>query len=267
MKEILFSLSAFAALLPAALLGLRRDWARDSLYWAATAVAVAGPMAWVSASLAGGWSGGLGMALWITVASTMAAYLVVVATAAHAWRLTPLVAGYMACFGFIASFWDIVGGVTPQAGAAVQGNWILIHVAISVATYALATLAALAAFAAFLQERALKTKKPTAFTRQLPSVADAEHLVVRLLTVGEIVLGAGLVTGMAGLYARTGAILAFDHKTILSLAAFALIGSLLIAHHRSGVRGRRAARLVLLSYLLLTLGYLGVKFVTEVLLA
>ena len=45
------------------------------------------------------------------------------------------------------------------------------------------TLAALAAFAAFLQERALKTKKPTAFTRQLPSVADAEHLVVRLLTV------------------------------------------------------------------------------------
>jgi len=33
------------------------------------------------------------------------------------------------------------------------------------------------------------------------------------------------------------------------------------------MRGRKAARIVLLAYLLLTLGYLGVKVVTDVLLA
>jgi ABC-type uncharacterized transport system permease subunit len=42
---------------------------------------------------------------------------------------------------------------------------------------------------------------------------------------------------------------------------------LLWAHHRTGMRGRRAARGVLLAWLLLTLAYPGVKFVTDVLLA
>jgi ABC-type uncharacterized transport system permease subunit len=35
---------------------------------------------------------------------------------------------------------------------------------------------------------------------------------------------------------------------------------------RTGVRGRQSARYVLLAYLLLTLGFPGVKFVTDVLI-
>jgi len=50
----------------------------------------------------------------------------------------------------------------------------------------------------------------------------------------------------------------------LVLLAFAVIGALLVLHYRSGLRGQRAARLVLLAYLLLTLAYPGVKFVTDV---
>jgi ABC-type uncharacterized transport system permease subunit len=59
----------------------------------------------------------------------------------------------------------------------------------------------------------------------------------------------------------------FSHKTLLTMLAFLLIAGLLVLHNRTGVRGRRAARLVLLAYLLLTLGYPGVKFVTDVLMA
>jgi ABC-type uncharacterized transport system permease subunit len=58
----------------------------------------------------------------------------------------------------------------------------------------------------------------------------------------------------------------FDHKTVFAISAFVVIGALLIAHFRTGVRGRRAARLALLAYLLITLGYPGVKFVSEVLI-
>ena len=68
-------------------------------------------------------------------------------------------------------------------------------------------------------------------------------------------------------YAESGALLTFDHKTVLTVSAFVVIGALLIAHFRTGMRGRAAARLVLVAYLLLTLGYPGVKFVTDVLLA
>ncbi len=54
-------------------------------------------------------------------------------------------------------------------------------------------------------------------------------------------------------------------KTIVS-PLLALVIGLLVAHRRSGLRGRRAARLVLVAYILLSLAYLGVKFVTDVLI-
>lgn len=77
----------------------------------------------------------------------------------------------------------------------------------------------------------------------------------------------GLVTGMALQYRETGEIVVLNHKTILTIAAFVVIAGLLVCHHGSGVRGKLAARIVLLAYLLLTLGYPGVKFVTDVLMA
>ena len=72
---------------------------------------------------------------------------------------------------------------------------------------------------------------------------------------------------MALQYGDNGRLLILNHKTTLTVTAFAVIGVLLVAHYRTGLRGRKAARFVLLAYLLLTLGYPGVKFVTDVLLA
>ena len=75
-----------------------------------------------------------------------------------------------------------------------------------------------------------------------------------------------MATGMATLYSESGMILRLDHKTILSGAAFVLIGALMLGHRICGVRGRIAARVVLLAYLLVILASPGVKFVTQVLL-
>ena len=120
---------------------------------------------------------------------------------------------------------------------------------------------------ALLQERALKAKRPTRWTERLPSVADCEQLLVGLLIASEAVLAVGLATGMATLYRERGNLLAFDHKVVLTMGAFVVIGGLLVAHAVSGTRGRAASRWVLLAYLLMTLGYPGVKFVTEVLMS
>jgi ABC-type uncharacterized transport system permease subunit len=172
----------------------------------------------------------------------------------------------MLVLGIIATIWQRVPGQPLIAGNA-EGAWVSVHIAIAVTTYALVTIAAIAALAAFLQERALKRKRPNDLTRLLPSIADCDRLLVGLLQVGESVLALGLVTGMAVQYRETGQIMVLNHKTILTIAAFVVIGGLLICHYGSGVRGRLAARIVLLAYLLLTLGYPGVKFVTDVLMA
>ncbi len=263
--NMLYSLSAVVALVPSVLLPLRRDHRPDFLYWLVLMVAVAGPLNWVLASMAGAWRTDLAMSLWVTVAASMGIFAVIAILSREAWRLTPLVSAYMAVLGIIAIIWRQAS--QKPLGEVASGGWIGIHITVSVATYAVVTIAAVAALAAFLQERALKTKHPTALTRILPSVADCEGLEVRLLALGEIVLAIGMATGMALQLGETGTLLVFDHKTVLTITAFVVIGALLFAHFKTGLRGRKAARIALLAYLLLTLGYPGVKFVTDVILA
>ena len=263
-EQTIFSLSAIVALVPSSLLPLRKDHSRDMIFWLVLVVAVAGPVNWVLASMAGAWRTDLSTTLWVTVAATMAIFAFITILTRETWRLTPLISAYMVVLGILAAVW---GQAPHKPLAAASGGWIGVHISVSVATYALVTIAAVAALAAFLQERALKRKRPTALTRLLPSVADCEWLLVRLLVLGEIVLAMGLVSGMALQYGETGTLLVLDHKTILTITTFVVIGGLLIAHFKTGLRGRKAARIVLLAYLLLTLGYPGIKFVTDVILA
>ena len=264
-RDILFALSALVSLVPAVLLALRRTGGRDAVFWSAIAVAVLGPASWSAIQIGGTWRTGVSANLWVSISVSLVLFAVVAMAVRQAWRLAPLLAACMLILAVLATAWQHATGAALDDRVPV--GWLAVHIGLSVATYGLVTIAAVAALAAFLQERALKAKRPTALTRSLPSVADCERLLVRLLATGEAVLALGLATGMAVQYEETGSLLALDHKIILTVTAFLVIGGLLWAHYRSGLRGRMAARFVLLAYLLLTLGYPGVKFVTDVLLA
>jgi ABC-type uncharacterized transport system permease subunit len=171
---------------------------------------------------------------------------------------------YLFLLGIGAAITEFIPPATPVAA---PDRWAEVHVLVSVATYGLLTLAAIAGLAVFLQERALKRRRPSPLTAMLPSVADAELLQIRLLGVSGAILGLGLLTGAATQYVETGALVEFSHKTVLAFTAFLVIVLLLLMHQRTGLRGRQAARLVLVAYLLLMLASPGVKFVTDVILA
>ena len=270
MEDSLFSLSALVALLPAAFFSLRRsdggrrEEGRDATFWLTLAIAVTGPLVWVFSNMSGTWQTGLSTTLWIIIAASMIIFAAITLLNDNAWRLTPLLIPYMALLAFFAIFWQHAPEARPMINS--PGSWIKAHILISVTTYALVTIAAVSALSAFLQDRALKTKSPTNLSRKLPSVAESEGLLVRLLIISEFVLSLGLATGMATQYQDTGSLVDWDHKAILSLSAFSIIAILLAAHFKSGVRGRKVTRFALLAYLLLTLGYPGVKFVTDVLI-
>jgi ABC-type uncharacterized transport system permease subunit len=266
MENVLLNYSALAALLPTSLQAFRRSPARDGLFWLLLAIATAGPVALAVAEAAGDWPTGFAGSLWLTVAATMCLYALAALALDQAWRLAPLVAGYMLILGLLATVWAGVPTRHLVAGPQ-EAGWMGAHIAAALVTYGLVTIAAIAALATWLQDRALKRRQPSAVSRFLPSVRDCERLLVRLLVVGETILGLGLATGMALQYRETGALLVLNHKTILTVAAFAVLAALLAAYRLGGVRGKRAARIVLLGYLLLTLGYPGVKFVTDVLIA
>jgi ABC-type uncharacterized transport system permease subunit len=265
-NSLLFSLSALAALVPAALAPAGRAPAvagRGLAYWALIAVAVAGPVAWVAIQQSQAWRTGIAAALWLAIATTMVLFAGVAAASAAARRLTPLLLGYLIVLGLLATVWQHAPE-RPLSGLAPTG-WLQAHILVSVVTYGLLTLAAVAGAGVVIQERALKHKRPTAFTRQLPSVAEGEALQARLLLASAVVLAVALATGAALTWLERGMVIPLDHKTVLSLATFVVVVALLWLHHRVGLSGRRAARYVLVAYLLLTLAYPGVKFVTDVL--
>lgn len=263
MRSLIFNLAALLALFPAALVNLRAEARRDAVFWAVLAVAAAGSSAWSYAAAAGKWHTGLSETLWVSISASLIVFILLAAVNRHAWRLTPLLLVYLAALALIATVW--AHAPEQPIPASTPLGWLGVHIAVSVLTYALLTIAAVAGLAVVLQEHALRRKRIDALSRTLPSVADGERLAFGLLAAGEIVLGVGLVTGFTTGYLEASGGLALDHKTLLSLLAFAVIGVLLLAHWRTGVRGRRAAHYVLLAYLLLTLAYPGVKFVTDVL--
>jgi ABC-type uncharacterized transport system permease subunit len=262
---LILNLTALAALVPAAILPWRwRSDRPDVVFWAVMAVAVAGPLAATLGQLGDGWSRGLGLALWLSISASAAAFLFAAVFMPQAWRLASLLLPYLLCLAALGTVWS-VGHPGGDPMALRPEAWLLVHIAISIATYALATLAAVAAAAVFLQERALKKKRPSGLTALLPSIADAERLQFNMLAAAETVLAFGILTGIAQSLVQSGAV-PVDHKTTLSLLAFAVIAVLLFLQARTGLRGRRSGRLVLVAYLLLTLAYPGVKFVTDVLI-
>ena len=264
MEMNILKVTALIALIPAFLATLRRTPQRDAVFWSALLVAVFGSLVFVCVRQSAGWHTGLSTALWLTVAACLLLHTIISAFSADNWRLTSLLLPYLFLLGVLAIIWE-QAPEQPLAGDAPLA-WVGAHIVVSVTTYGLITLAAVAALAAALQEKSLKAKKRTKLSSILPSVAGSENILVRLLISSEIVLFIGLLTGMATLYSSTGKLLIFDHKTMFSIIVLVVVGALLFAHFKSGVRGRSATRLVLLAYLMLTLGYPGVKFVTDILL-
>ncbi len=260
---VLVSISALLALIPAAVLPYRGTGGRDPLFWPLLGVGLIGSVLTVVFLFAPGWRTGFGSALWATVAVSLALFALVAALSAEAWRLAALLLPYLVLIGIFATISQDAPERPLAAGSI--GVWTGAHIVFALLAYGLLTIGAVAGAGVFVQERALKAKRPTRLSRLLPAMADGERLQVRMLGLSAILLACGLATGMASHYVIDGSLLAWDHKTVLSLVTLVVLAVLLAAHARNGLRGRRAARIVLLAYLLLSLAYPGVKFVTDIL--
>lgn len=256
------------SLVPAALLPLRRFaiGGGDPHLWAALLLGCGGALAVVvvPATLEGGWNTSFANALWASTAITLVLYAGLCRAQEAAIRLLPVVMPYLMGFALLGNVW--AGMETVRILTRTPPFWTMFHIVVALLTYGLLSLAAMAALAGFLQERALKAKKRTGLTRRLPSAADADDMAHHLLIASEGVLGVGLISGTLLILMGGGGGVGMMHKILLSWLAFLVIGGLLIARALWGVRGRLAARLMLLAYLLLTLAFPGIKFVSDFLL-
>ena len=142
---------------------------------------------------------------------------------------------------------------------------IKLHVAFAVLGYGILSIAALLAILLALQERALRRHRlDSGLIRALPPLTLTETLMFRLIGAGFVLLTLTLVSGVLfvdNLFAQH-----LVHKTVLSIAAWIVFGTLLFGRWRWGWRGRQAVRLTLIGMVVLLLAFFGSKFVLELVL-
>lgn len=142
---------------------------------------------------------------------------------------------------------------------------IKLHVAFALLGYSILSIAALLAILLALQERALrKHRLDSSLIRALPPLTLTETLMFRLIGAGFVLLTLTLLSGVLfvdNLFAQH-----LVHKTVLSIAAWIVFGTLLFGRWRWGWRGRRAVQLTLAGMIVLLLAFFGSKFVLELVL-
>lgn len=260
-ESLIFQIVALACLVPALFLSVRPG-GRDTVHWSALALAAAGPALLCVLAVQSGWRTDFAFTIWISASATLILFGLLAFVSQTARRMAALVLPYLGLSILIA----ILAGHGGRPMTGTIGPWLAAHIVVAISTYAMITLAAVAALAVFLKERSLKTKTSNGLATMLPPVVESERLQDRLMIASEIILAMGLVSGIAIHVQRTQPLLEADHKTMLTLAAFLVIGLLLALQRFSGLRGRRAARVVMISYLLVTMAYPGVKFVSDILI-
>jgi ABC-type uncharacterized transport system permease subunit len=92
-----------------------------------------------------------------------------------------------------------------------------------------------------------------------------ERLTFRFVTAGFMVLTLAIALG-AWFALQTAAGWRWDHKTVFSLLGWVTFALVVSGRHWRGWRGHRATRWVYLGAALLLLGYVGSRFVFEVVL-
>ncbi|MFA9462262.1 cytochrome C assembly family protein [Thiohalorhabdus sp. Cl-TMA] len=140
---------------------------------------------------------------------------------------------------------------------------LLGHLVLSLLAYGTLTMAAVQAGLLGCQEGHLRRKRMGLMSRILPPMQPMERLLFHLLRIGFGLLTLVVLSGAVFSEQIFGQPFTFDHKTVLSLIAWAVFGLLLWGHNHYGWRGRTAVRWTLSGYGLLILAYFGVRFILE----
>ena len=139
------------------------------------------------------------------------------------------------------------------------------HILLSLAAYCVLLMAAVQALFLRLQIRELKHHTIHRFwVNKLPSLQSMESLLFDMLLVGFVLLSIAL--GIGFIYVEDLMAQHIVHKTVFSLLSWLLFGTLLLGNWRAGWRGKRAANITIYAFILLAIGFVGSKFVLEMLI-
>jgi ABC-type uncharacterized transport system permease subunit len=147
------------------------------------------------------------------------------------------------------------GGGTDATGASGYSNLFLaLHVGLVLAAFAGFTLAAGLSGLYLWQERRLKRHEVSILRVRAPALERLDELVARTISVAVPALTLGIAVGIARLRDRGGG---FDALMAVTLLTWVVYSGYLALRFGAGIRGRRAAYLVLAGFVLVAVARLA----------
>jgi len=195
--------------------------------------------------------------------SLVAGLAVLVAWASGLFRVLPQVAAVvlaMAAAGVLVHTF----GESPHRFAYADSPWASVHIAIALVAYALFVVAALQALMLTGLDKRLRGGGDA--RGETPPLLTLERYLFRLVGTAFVLLTLTLISGFLFSEQLFGKPVTFTHKNVFSVAGWLAFATLLYGRARYGWRGKTALRWIIGGTLMLVLGYLGSKFVSEVLL-
>lgn len=167
----------------------------------------------------------------------------------------------------VATFGLVVGALwrVPYQPLSEMGHGLEWHIVLSLAAYCVLFMAAIQAILLNVQNRELKHKSLNRiWVSVLPPLQTMESLLFDLLLLGFILLTVALFLGFVSVDNLLAQHLV--HKTFFSILSWFLFGILLFGRWHMGWRGQRAIKFTLWGFGLLLIGFVGSKFVLELLM-
>lgn len=140
-----------------------------------------------------------------------------------------------------------------------------LHIFISFGAYCLLFMSMIQAIILRLQIRELKHKSVHRFwVEKLPPLQSMDWLLFGMILLGFILLSLSQILGFWVLHDIFAQHVA--HKTVFSLLSWLVFGGLIIGRYKAHWHSRRMANLTITGFLLLAIGFIGSKFVLDVIL-
>ena len=146
------------------------------------------------------------------------------------------------------------GGTATHDNGGYSTAFLVLHVGFVLIAFAGFTVAAGLSVLYLWQERRLKRREATILRVRVPGLARLDELAARTIALAVPALSLGIAVGIARLRDRGGGI---DALMIVTLLTWVVYGVYLALRYGVGIRGRRAAYLVLAGFVLVAIARLA----------